>query len=272
MNFLKTISLITIASLILFSCKKDDENNVPPIEETSKFGSIKIMVDSRMKSKSEDMADILLDSAYITGNGDTVRFSKFKYFISNLKLINASGDTLAIPESYHLIQASNNEYTTKITLDSVPVDMYEGIIYTLGLDAKANLDETIIEGDLDPNTDMSWNWQVGYKFINIEGTYSGDTKGNIIFHLGKTENAKTHYLDFPKSLMVENTASSSKIHMVSNFNKLFNNVYNIDVEAVNNVKVGPDDQLKKFVQNYKDGLFMIHHIENGESSDMNHSH
>lgn len=259
---MKTLKSIILSTLLIaaFACKKETEET--PSNDTT--GSVNIMIDNVMKNSAEDKANLMLQSPYITAGGDTLTFSKFKYFISNLYLINESGDSIEIPQSYHLIESTLESNTKVINLTNIPSGNYTSLVYNIGLDSVANHDETIIEGDLDPNYDMSWNWQVGYKFFNFEGSYTGDTSsGNFLYHLGKTENIRTLTLDFPRNLVIGNDINSpSMVHIIADINKIFNNVNTIDIDISNRVMVGPADQLTALVENYELGFMMVHHIEN----------
>ena len=258
MKNLKDI-LISGLVLLLISCGNDN-NNTNPSNET--VGSVNIMIDNVMKNSSDEKADLLLQAPYINVNGDTLVFSKFKYYISNIKLISAL-DTSIVPESYHLISSSETSPSTVINLRDIPSGTYSEITYSIGIDSIANLDETIIEGDLDPSSDMSWNWQVGYKFFNMEGIYSSDTSTSnpFLFHIGQSSNIRTTTIQLPQELVVTNN-STSMVHIMANINNFFGKVNVIDLDVSNNVKVGPADVVSKIVENYEDGLMMIHHIEN----------
>ena len=66
------------------------------------------------------------------------------------------------------------------------------ISFGIGVDAAAN---TSIQsrGDLDPNSQMAWNWKVGYKFVLFEGGMKLNADGvqkPLVYHVGFNENMR----------------------------------------------------------------------------------
>ncbi len=262
---MKVIKLITIATLVFlgFSCKhKVDE--VEPETQVENVGTLTLMFENKMKGLDGSMTDLKLNTEFKTANGDTVQFSKFKYYISNVQLTDKDGKITKVANSYHLVSSTAMMNMSKFDLP-LPSGDYETVTFSLGVDKTANHDETIIQGDLDPNNDMVWNWMMGYRFTFFEGKYnlnSGDN--NFLYHIGMDMNYVTYTKDLPKTLKIV-TNKKTELHLMANFNKFFDGVNTIDVNTINNVKKGPADQVKKLVDNYKQAsLFMIHHIENPE--------
>jgi hypothetical protein len=264
---MKLFNKFTIALLIIlsFACKKDCieavETNPTPEVNT---GTLKLMFQNKMSNLAGVSTDLLLgDTIYKTGNGDTLSLSSLKYFVSNVKLIDSEGDTTTVEESYHLVQSTAMMAMSTFEL-SIPEGNYESIVFSLGVDSAANMDETVIEGDLDPNTNMVWNWNIGYKFLLLEGAYNhNSTNGALSYHIGLNANYVTYEKDLPMTLQIKDS-QTSMIHVMANFDNLFNGTNTIDVETVNNVKVGPEDQVSQLVTNYVSSFFMVHHIENAE--------
>ena len=52
------------------------------------------------------------------------------------------------------------------------------------------------------------------------------------------------------------------IHIMADINKLFGEINVIDADVYNTVKVGPADQVADMVENYEQGFFSVHHIDN----------
>ena len=261
---MKFIKIITILSLIFISlsCKKDQDETVVTTEKGN--GTLKLMFQNIMSNQEGESVDLLLgDTIYKTAHGDTLSFSKFKYYISNLKLINQEGDTTLVEDSYHLVESTGMMAMSTFEL-TIPEGSYESIVFSLGVDSAANMDETIIEGDLDPTSNMVWNWNVGYKFLLFEGAFNhNSTIGNFLYHIGLNANYITYSKDLPMTLTIENDQIST-LHVMANFDQFFDGKNTIDIESINNVKVGPTDQVNQLVGNYKEAVFMVHHIENPE--------
>ncbi|MFB3077988.1 MAG: MbnP family protein, partial [Lysobacterales bacterium] len=91
----------------------------------------------------------------------------FLMYLSNIQLVGAAG-TYNVPDSYHLARFDNASNTYEILIEAVPRDTYSRVILSIGLDEEANGSIATV-GDLDPNSRMAWNWEVGYKFVLFEG-------------------------------------------------------------------------------------------------------
>jgi len=258
---MKLSIIITLVSLTFFiSCKKDEKETVATDE--IKNGTLQLIFQNNMTNLDGEQKELLLgDTSYKTINGDTLSFSTFKYFISNVKLINQTGDTVLVEDSYHLVASTKMMSMSTFEL-KIPEGNYDSIEFSLGVDSTANMDETIIKGDLDPNSNMVWNWHVGYKFLLVEGAFNhNSTDGKLLYHIGLNSNYSTYSKDLPMTLAIEYNKTSS-IHIMANCDQFFGGVNTIDVETINTVKVGPANEVAKLVENYRDSVFMVHLIEN----------
>jgi hypothetical protein len=263
MQITQILTLITLI-IISLSCKKDENETVETNTTGTQSGTLKLMFQNTMTMLDGNKGDLVLeDTVYKTGNGDTLSFSKFKYFISNVKLVNDSGDTTIVDESYHLVESTTMMAMSSFDLE-IPEGDYKTIIFSLGVDSKANMDETIIEGDLDPNSNMVWNWKVGYKFLLFEGVFNHTSiNDKFIYHIGQNANYTTYVRTLPKTLQVKKEQMST-LHVMANFDQFFSGTNSIDVKSTNNVTTGPAEEVAKLVENYSAGVFMVHHIETAE--------
>lgn len=267
MKPLRLISLISILTLSSLSCEKDNTN--PIIEEptsptATQYGTLNLMVENAMMDLDGNMTQIKLDNeVYKTMEGDTLSFSTLNYYISNVTLKDTEGNITTVDDSYHLVTVSQMMGMTTFPL-TIPTGDYESIQFSIGVDAEANTDETVIKGDLDPNNNMVWNWNIGYKFVYIEGSYKGSTSQDVFsYHIGGDDNYVSFDQELPKTLVIEND-KTSMIHMMANIGQFFEGPNTIDVETTNKVAVGPAEEVTKLVGNYSSGVFMVHHIENAE--------
>jgi hypothetical protein len=174
--------LIITAIAALFtisSCKKDKE------ELTGK-GPVTIFLDNRAGT------DVFaLGTNYKTAAGDTVNFTKFKYYVSNFVLVKADGSEYVIPQTstYKLVDAAVPA-SQEFTFNDIPAGKYTRIKYVIGVDSlRSTTDVSQRTGDLDPagtGADMYWSWNSGYIFYKIEGTSPQSTEAGNIFmlHIG----------------------------------------------------------------------------------------
>ncbi len=111
----------------------------------------------------------------------------FQFFLSNIRLVGATG-AYAESDSYHLVRFDGDDPVFVIVLHGVPRRSYERIEFCIGVDAAANR-SLASRGDLDPNSRMAWNWEVGYKFVLFEGALlRGDASDPLVYHIGFAEN------------------------------------------------------------------------------------
>ena len=102
------------------------------------------------------------------GGAGRFRIRDFQFFISNIDLHGETG-VYRVPDSYYLARFDNSSSSYQIDLANVPQDWYSAVTFSIGVDEVAN-GSIISVGDLDPNSRMAWNWEVGYKFILFEGS------------------------------------------------------------------------------------------------------
>ncbi|TGK89378.1 metallo-mystery pair system four-Cys motif protein [Leptospira bourretii] len=125
----------------------------------------------------------------------TVRFSDFRMFISEVKLIRADGSTSDVSLSTDNVWQSNGvalvdletsktaETNTKVS-GSVAPGAYTGVQFSVGVpEALNHLDKNVQPAPLNVSS-MYWAWTSGYKHANIEFSYNGTDY--TLLHLGST--------------------------------------------------------------------------------------
>ena len=80
--------------------------------------------------------------------------------ISNFKLKKSDGTWWIHPESYFLVDLSNDLSTT-LDLGSVPSGEYTELSYTIGVDSLRNVSGAQ-SGALSTTNNMFWSWNTGY--------------------------------------------------------------------------------------------------------------
>jgi hypothetical protein len=172
---------------IFWSCKKDSEIKKDISDPTvnkpvdlNKYGSVTINFTNYAGTEKL----VLNDSTYSNANSDQFTVSKFKYYISNVVLKNANGNSFVETESYYLVD-QNNGNSFSLVIDSLPVGTYNGINFVLGVDSARNTSGSQ-SGALDPTNGMFWSWNQGYIFLMMEGysPNSNSFNNTLTFHLG----------------------------------------------------------------------------------------
>ena len=177
----------------------------------------------------------------------------FQLFISNI-VLNSSYSHIKEPESYHLVRFDGDTSFAQIVIPEIDIKNLAQISFGIGVDKKANGTITI-SGDLDPNSRMAWNWQVGYKFLLLEGMLTIDNEQlPLVYHIGFDESyTELHFeitneklsndkvIDFKIDLLrlfKKDTLASAGL--VSQQSKQSNDEY-IDMSEMSHVKFAPDD-------------------------------
>lgn len=172
-----------LLSLVVISCQKQikGDADVQPAGAPSP-------VEIRFKHVFNRFNELNTDSTfYIPGLPPTpVKFTAFKYYISNLSLVSADGDTIFIPDTYFLID--HNKPASMNALFTVPADNYYGMSFLVGIDHARNM-QGAGTGQLDPSLGMFWNATDGYIMAKLEGTSpASPLPGNVFrYHIGGTK-------------------------------------------------------------------------------------
>lgn len=206
------LSLLAI-SLSITSCKKKDTS--------TGNGTVEVKM-SHLWGMSGD--EFMLNMAMVHPmNGDTMTFTKLKYYVSNIKLKKADGTWYSQPESYYLVDLSNESSFT-FTLSDVPAGDYSDIAYTLGVDSLRNVSGAQT-GALSTSNDMFWSWNTGYIMVKAEGTSPQSSNGSFAFHLGGfsgTYNVVTNKtFSFGSNSLTVSKDKTSKAFFTANPAKLF---------------------------------------------------
>ncbi|WP_170507223.1 MbnP family protein [Ruegeria arenilitoris] len=171
------------------------------------------------------------------GGQGLFRVRDFRFYLSNLSF--GHGDeTYAEPESYHLLRFDNADSAHSITLPAVPLPSIETVRFLIGVDPAAN-SSIEVRGDLDPNSQMAWNWEVGYKFVVFEGALQvGEDVSPLVYHVGFSENAREVEFSVPAEVLAD---GKQEVHLTVDLAKLFDNAVQIDMQALPSVKFNRTD-------------------------------
>ncbi|GAB3029237.1 MbnP family protein [Bowmanella dokdonensis] len=120
----------------------------------------------------------------------------FQFFISNLKFKGKEAEH-RVPQSYHLARFDNQQGIYELAITLPGGQEFDLMELGIGVDPEANGTITVA-GDLDPNGRMAWSWDVGYKFILLEGRLNqGDKLLPLVYHVGFDENYTTTAFSLP---------------------------------------------------------------------------
>lgn len=232
-------------SIVVMACDDESLDNTP--------ADVTLTFNAMVGTEALQIATNSYDNPGGVGN---FTVADFKFYISNLKLINSAANTAYVEEnSYHLVRYDIDNNSFQIDLSQVPADNYDQLEFSIGVDPTTNV-STDNFGDLDPNNQMAWNWDVGYKFFLMEGEYfaPGDgTPDPLVFHIGFDENFAT--LQYSLSLDLFNNKDAT-LNFNVDLSEAFKNPNPIDFQQLSTVKfVKPDAEL--VAENYLDMITLV---------------
>jgi hypothetical protein len=125
-----------------------------------------------------------INQYYQTNQNDSIQFTTFKFYISNIALINQNKIVWKVTPEFYLIDL---EDTNSLKIKSlIPQKLeFDQLSFDLGLDSLTNVSGAM-GGALDPTKGMYWTWQNGYINLKLEGNckLSSQEENEFVFHLG----------------------------------------------------------------------------------------
>ena len=96
---------------------------------------------------------------------------------------------------------------------------------------------------------MAWSWDVGYKFVLVEGgLVIDDTQYPLVYHVGFDENYATRSIELDATLFEQhNPVLDLRVDLL----KMFTGEKTVDMTALSNVKFDRDDA-RRLANNYAD--------------------
>lgn len=217
----KFLAIITLSTLLFASCDKNDETLTTETE-----GKATLTFDAVFGSQ-----DFAINKDFVSGT-KTFNFTKFRYWVSNVALVNSKGEEYKVPNSYYLVEETgainltglNNDLATTIypatkredvLLRDIPAGDYKTIKFSIGVEQKYNDNLSIQTGELSQlngMTNVSWMWLTSYIFTSATGKVTeGTTTKNIQVETGLNANYKTVSLDLPSAVHIGSNKTTSVI-------------------------------------------------------------
>ena len=145
--------------------------------------------------------------------GMAVRFQLFRFYLSDLTLLRAPGETLnglkvkdiSIVDFKDVQSVEAAQKGVTIRLEGVPAGNYGGLQMGIGVSPTLNKTQPSNYNTKHPLSDNYWSWALGYIFTRIEGTADADGDGRltdkITFHIGGDPYYRTK--EFDKSITIK---------------------------------------------------------------------
>lgn len=255
MNLMKTLAICFGLTTAITACKKEVTPIPSPNGPTT--GTVKIQLEHTW---GEGGTNFQLNKNYVNpANGDTMNFSTFKYYVSNVQLKKADGTWWSHPESYFLVDLSDLT-SERLSLNDVPNGSYTAITYTIGVDSTRNVSGAQT-GALSTTKGMFWSWNTGYIMVKTEGTSPQSSTGEFKYHLGGFQGANNLVASNTHNFGTENllvTGGINEIHLSFNTATTWMNFAGC---AVTNMIMMPGTTAKNMATDFRLG-FEFEHLHN----------
>ncbi len=254
---------LCLISVSFLSCKDDKEEMVPTPQPDTTFvpGTVTLYITNVAGAVNVDETG---GAFYTNSSGESFNVTRLKYYISKVQFYKVDALIYEMPESYFLVDESN-QASTKLEIPNVPAGDYTSVRFTIGVDSARNVSGAQT-GALDPANGMFWTWSSGYIFFKLEGTSPASTQaGNsYIYHIGgyhSTNNANREVeVDFAGDSLIVNGAREAEIHVIADILKVFSTPNTISIATLN-TQMGSGGNALLIADNYKQ-MFSFDHLHN----------
>jgi hypothetical protein len=185
---------------------------------------------------------------YANPGGDgTFTIRDFQFFLSNLRL-GAEDVEVREPNSYHLVRFDDEDGVFEIDLGTLPRGAYDRLDLGIGVDSAANNSIAAV-GDLNPNGRMAWGWEIGYKFVLIEGGLeAAGARIPLVYHVGFDENYAETSVALDPAAFREN---ATPIDLCADLRRMFTGAEPVDMRSLSSVTFDGDDS-RRLADNWAD--------------------
>jgi hypothetical protein len=238
--------ILTLLSLSILSCKKEPSSIKAPTGELNlEFSHVWGL----------DMIPFNMNQTYVHPvSKDTLNINLLKYYISNIKLFDNKGNIYQVPDSYYLIDPTNNN----IKISGIPEGDYNKIEYMIGVDSTKNF-SGLQSGALNPSNGMFWSWSTGYIFIRVEGSSPQSETGVFMYHLGGYESPyiashrKSHELG--NEILPINPITQPTVHFNVNVARFWHGPVKVsELNVIHNI----GNNAVSMSKNFADGFILDH--------------
>ncbi|HOY29834.1 MAG TPA: hypothetical protein PLR96_12735 [Flavobacteriales bacterium] len=170
----RNILILASMAIAITACKKDEEAPAPT-PSTPAPGTVNMAFNLYVGNNVLD-----LNSLYQDGAGHAIRFSKAKFYVSNVHLTDHDDNVLGhYEDTYILVDATNTSNT--FTLGDLSPAEVHGAEITLGLAPEVNTSDPLVaEAPLnDPDMMWAWSTSAGRMFLKLEGRVDGNADGDV---------------------------------------------------------------------------------------------
>lgn len=226
-----------------------------------KTGTVKIT----FRNMINNSPMMLGSTVYTNPFGESYTITKFKYYISNVRLGLSGAPATAIEkDSYHLLD-QNLPASLSFSFEA-DENSFITLSFLIGVDSIRNVSGAQT-GALDPLKDMFWTWNSGYIMAKMEGTspQSNQVGNKIEYHIGGFSGVNSVLrviaMPLPGGKFIEiKEGKTSEIILEADFNKWWQSFNDIKITDLT-VCTTPGVLAKKLADNYSN-MFRIIDVVN----------
>ncbi len=170
-----------------------------------------------------------LDKNYTNSFNETYTVSRFRYYISQIRLTDTISGNTHLIDDHFLIKEEDDD--SKAINFNLPPGKYNKLELLLGVDSIRNVSGAQ-SGALDPLHGMFWTWKTGYIMAMLEGRSDASALQRRMFeyHIGgfSGENSVIRTLSLPLTLSIS-PGKTTAIFLVADLNKWFKSKHNLSI-------------------------------------------
>lgn len=278
MRFITTVRPLFLASALglIGACGESGPMMTDcPAPAAQSQNAVMVPLDLQAVSGNETFS---LNKAATLAGGLPFKASKFRYYLSEPKLVDASGRTVnaqlasrdgrALPYGVALVDAGKPG-SEAIALMAEPGD-YTAVEFMIGVPDSCATGEELNHGDasarvapLDVDTDMYWSWDPGYIHLKIEGQVQVEGKWqSLFFHVGEDKRRPRVRVEMPLSITKN---SHTHLPIAVDVARLFVNEQGANVPDLNKERKShggaPTDRIAENIARsgfFKPGVVPVH--------------
>jgi len=220
----KKISILFIIGLIVFSCKKKEDEPNNSNEPTVTEGTFILHLHTHIDSTEIDAYDTI----YSLSNGRKMSLHLAQMYFSDVQLVKIDGAIVDITTNSFLKVFENEQYL----IGNVPVGNYKGVRFKVGLNSTKNaLNPTSSsESEILNNSEMWFGSSAqpdGYVFLNVQGTIDttssmNGTPVNFEYRIGT--NSSYTQITMPDQYFTVLKGIYAYKHVIVDYSKIFEGV------------------------------------------------
>ncbi len=243
--------LAFLAVLSLYSCDKEEEQGEGQLQ--IEFAAI-----------GTDSEPFAYGKVYQTSLGHCYSFSKLTFYLSDIRLVEASGAEVKIQETAFIDFGDdpivgNLSNVQALSINEIPAGNYVGLRFAIGVDSVLNHSDPAVHATDHPLSLFQgsfWTWNTGYRFLQFEGNVDADScdidgfDTFFQYHIGADAlYTEVSTLSFPFEVVKDQNQS---VGLKIDIERLFNNTSSvIDVAKKNFNHTSTDmDQAKRIMTNF----------------------